>query len=466
MLNSSSAVVVLQRGREQRLARHEHDDDVGRRLEVRPVALVAEPVDVVLHLPRVVPQLRVARRVVFAVHRVEVRGQRHLGVDDDVLAARELDDGVGRQAAFLGADGLLDLEVHAFEEARALEDPAQLDLAPLAADVRGAQRARELAGFGVQDLLCLRQRAQLFGELRLRAGAAAIDVDRAWRRPWSAIRAAAGQRVDRLLPSVEVHRGGLLELAERCSREAQERLAVLLAAPPTTARRTRREAWLRRLCSRASFSAECAALGLERGCQRRPAPAEPLRARHGTCDDIHKRTADGAKRERQQCHDQRIHDGRSLGERSANLKSCMMESVSISVVKNSVRFSRHLTAGRGRRGGAAAAQEAARVLCVGAGGLGSPAALYLAAAGVGTIGLVDFDVVDFSNLQRQVLYTTGRRRPAEARSRGRARCEALNPRCTSNRTRVTLDASNAQALVSSVRRRSSTAPTTSPRATW
>jgi adenylyltransferase/sulfurtransferase len=50
--------------------------------------------------------------------------------------------------------------------------------------------------------------------------------------------------------------------------------------------------------------------------------------------------------------------------------------------------------------------KAARVLCIGTGGLGSPVALYLAAAGVGSLGLVDFDVVDFTNLQRQVIHFT------------------------------------------------------------
>src|SRR2546426_4073043 len=70
--------------------------------------------------------------------------------------------------------------------------------------------------------------------------------------------------------------------------------------------------------------------------------------------------------------------------------------------------------------------KAASVLCVGAGGLGSPLALYLGAAGVGRLGLVDFDVVDFSNLQRQIIHSTadvGRPKLDSARDR----LEALNP---------------------------------------
>src|ERR1700736_3298530 len=70
--------------------------------------------------------------------------------------------------------------------------------------------------------------------------------------------------------------------------------------------------------------------------------------------------------------------------------------------------------------------KAASVLLIGAGGLGSPLGLYLAAAGVGRIGLVDFDVVDFSNLQRQIIHGT----PDVGRSKlesAQAKIEALNP---------------------------------------
>jgi adenylyltransferase/sulfurtransferase len=90
--------------------------------------------------------------------------------------------------------------------------------------------------------------------------------------------------------------------------------------------------------------------------------------------------------------------------------------------------------------------KAARVLVVGAGGLGSPAAMYLAAAGVGTIGLVDFDAVELSNLPRQLLYET-----ADA---GRPKLEAaterllaINPNVTVVGHRERFDAANARALV-------------------
>jgi sulfur-carrier protein adenylyltransferase/sulfurtransferase len=70
--------------------------------------------------------------------------------------------------------------------------------------------------------------------------------------------------------------------------------------------------------------------------------------------------------------------------------------------------------------------KAASILCIGTGGLGSPIALYLAAAGIGRLGLVDFDVVDFSNLQRQILHGTddvGRKKLNSAKDR----IKAVNP---------------------------------------
>ncbi|MGA8086561.1 MAG: molybdopterin-synthase adenylyltransferase MoeB [Terracidiphilus sp.] len=73
--------------------------------------------------------------------------------------------------------------------------------------------------------------------------------------------------------------------------------------------------------------------------------------------------------------------------------------------------------------------KAARVLCVGTGGLGSPLALYLAAAGIGTLGIVDFDVVDASNLQRQIIHSTkdiGRKKLDSAAEKLTALNPALN----------------------------------------
>jgi sulfur-carrier protein adenylyltransferase/sulfurtransferase len=86
--------------------------------------------------------------------------------------------------------------------------------------------------------------------------------------------------------------------------------------------------------------------------------------------------------------------------------------------------------------------KAGSVLCIGAGGLGSPAAMYLAAAGIGRIGIVDFDVVDFSNLQRQLLHGTpdvGRSKLASAKDR----LEALNPHVQIDTYETLLSSENA-----------------------
>jgi sulfur-carrier protein adenylyltransferase/sulfurtransferase len=83
----------------------------------------------------------------------------------------------------------------------------------------------------------------------------------------------------------------------------------------------------------------------------------------------------------------------------------------------------------------------ARVLLVGAGGLGSPAALYLAAAGVGTLGIVDADIVDDSNLQRQVVHTTDRVGIPKVES-ARIAIESLNPDVRVVKHETRLDQSN------------------------
>jgi adenylyltransferase/sulfurtransferase len=109
------------------------------------------------------------------------------------------------------------------------------------------------------------------------------------------------------------------------------------------------------------------------------------------------------------------------------------------------RYSRHLLipevglAGQRKLG-------AARVLCVGAGGLGSPILAYLTAAGVGRIGIVDDDVVDVTNLQRQTIYTTqdvGRKKAEVAA----ARLHGLNPQVAFDVIPLRFDASNARELV-------------------
>src|SRR5262252_2274800 len=87
----------------------------------------------------------------------------------------------------------------------------------------------------------------------------------------------------------------------------------------------------------------------------------------------------------------------------------------------------------------------AKVLCVGAGGLGSPALLYLAAAGVGTLGIIDFDVVDESNLQRQIIHGQSDVGKSKAES-ARDSIREINPYVQVNLHEVRLDSDNAMEI--------------------
>jgi adenylyltransferase/sulfurtransferase len=109
------------------------------------------------------------------------------------------------------------------------------------------------------------------------------------------------------------------------------------------------------------------------------------------------------------------------------------------------RYSRHIllqdVGGIGQ-----AKLKAARVLVVGAGGLGSPLSLYLAAAGIGTIGIIDHDRVELSNLQRQIAHTTDRIGEPKAESAARA-AHAINPEVRIEPYNTRLDADNVLDLI-------------------
>lgn len=110
------------------------------------------------------------------------------------------------------------------------------------------------------------------------------------------------------------------------------------------------------------------------------------------------------------------------------------------------RYARHIVLGE--VGGPGQQKfKAARVLVIGAGGLGAPVALYLAAAGIGTLGIVDDDVVSLSNLQRQIIHSTERIGAPKVES-ARETLHAINPHVSVVPYQVRLTADNAHALLS------------------
>ena len=167
--------ILFERGAEEHLARQEHHDEVGARLDVRGVALRRELRDVRAHLPRVLAEQRLPAGFVRRLERFQVRIERRLRVDDDVLAAGQPDDDVGPHAAVAVAvrDGVLLFEVAVLDHACELDDALQLELAPAAADARTLERVHELAGLGAQVLAGGVERRDALQQLRARPRCAA-----------------------------------------------------------------------------------------------------------------------------------------------------------------------------------------------------------------------------------------------------------------------------------------------------
>ena len=156
-----------------------------------------------------------------------------------------------------------------------------------------------------------------------------------------------------------------------------------------------------------------------------------MRARAGPCSKVSRASVVAARRHR------------ALARR----KACRCASRSLDD-DFSERYSRHLRLQdvglEGQR-----KLEAARVLVVGAGGLGSPAAYYLAAAGVGTLRIADDDVVDRSNLQRQILHADARIGMPKVESAALA-LSALNPRTTIEALRERIVSANVERILDGV----------------
>ncbi len=185
-----------------------------------------EVVDVLLHVARVGEETIGTHRLVVRFERLDERHERHLGVHDHAASAREVDHHVGPEVLALVLDVLLFGEIHVVHHARELDHAAQLDLAPVAADVRAAQRIDEVGGLLVelvgsgdhlQNLLAQR-RLPLRPRL-LRLGGLPLDLVQG-------LRHRLDQLLDRGLALRRLRLLSLVRALEALLRQLQELLAI------------------------------------------------------------------------------------------------------------------------------------------------------------------------------------------------------------------------------------------------
>ncbi len=179
------------------------------------------------HLARVIGEQKLTRSLVWRLERLEVRIERHLRVDDDVLAAGERDDDVGPQPAIVVCrDRALLFEVAAIEHAGELDDALQLELAPAAADTGPLERVDQARGLRAEVLPRRVQRAQPLDELRAVFRAAPLGVLDLAVHLVQRLRHRRQQLFDGLLARVDVRGGFGPRLLQARFGEMQERLIV------------------------------------------------------------------------------------------------------------------------------------------------------------------------------------------------------------------------------------------------
>ena len=222
------AGVLLQRRAEEGLARQEEDHELRRRLELAPVALLGELLEVHADPPRMLHQPLTPPLLIPGLQSVQIGVERRLGVDHHALAAGQADHQIGALPAVVRVDRGLGGEVAVGEHAGHLDDALELDFSPAAARRRSAQGSDELDRFALQARLRRAEALQVLGEPGVGGGARRLQVLDLAVHLVERLAERGHQLADRLLPPLQVPARRLLEPLQRRLGQVQERRVVPL----------------------------------------------------------------------------------------------------------------------------------------------------------------------------------------------------------------------------------------------
>ena len=196
--------ILFERRAEEHFSWQEHDHEVGAHRHLLEVALARELRDVRPDLTGVLDEQALPRLLVWRIQRTEICIERHFRIDDDVLAAGELDNDIGTDPSVVPSDGLLLGEVTVLHHPGELDHPLQLQLAPAATNARTLQRIHQPRGLRVEVLSHQIERRDFLDQLRAGFDATALRLLDFAIHLLEGLRHGCEQILDGLLPSVDV----------------------------------------------------------------------------------------------------------------------------------------------------------------------------------------------------------------------------------------------------------------------